>query len=372
MNWEPNRGLQARIAVVIGFLLVAQMVFMPVLGYTLANILTAFVNYRVLRADSLGETIVNSPAVVQLTAVVAVFGLGAQFLIGRELAVRSVGAEPVSEAAYPKLDDRLARLAQQADVPTPQLAVSQWSVPISFATGISQEQSTIVVSRGLVKTLNESQLDAVLAHEIAHIKNRDAAVMSAAYVLPRLASSLATEVYQVLNELLPVLVTIPYDVLDRVGAFISELDDERWGIVVGVLTMGLLLVYLYVASMVVLLLLAAGVISGLFWFVGFLLLRLLSRERERAADRAAAQITGDPLALATALERIDGKQSSVPTRDLRNLNTAANALYISPIEEWAVDSDDVLIDPDVFPNPHPPTEERVKRLKRLYERQETG
>lgn len=77
MNWEPNRGLQARIAVVIVFLLVAQMVFMPALGYTIANILTAFMDYRVLRADSLGEMIVSSPTVIELTVVVAVFGLGA-------------------------------------------------------------------------------------------------------------------------------------------------------------------------------------------------------------------------------------------------------------------------------------------------------
>jgi len=97
------------------------------------------------------------------------------------------------------------------------------------------------------------------------------------------------------------------------------------------------------------------------------LFRLISQYREYAADRGGAAITGDPLALASALETIDRRLSTLPDRDLRELDGGVEALYIAPLELplFNDEDDDTLLSHELFPNSHPPTRERVERLREL-------
>jgi heat shock protein HtpX len=102
----------------------------------------------------------------------------------------------------------------------------------------------------------------------------------------------------------------------------------------------------------------------MFWAASVLFYRVLSRQREYAADRAAAAVTGSPAALAGALETIDDAMPDVPDDDLRKLDGGAEALYLAPLESRAFGSDE-LVSTDIFPDTHPPTEERIERLRRL-------
>jgi len=108
-------------------------------------------------------------------------------------------------------------------------------------------------------------------------------------------------------------------------------------------------------------------ISVAFWAASSVLFRLISQYREYAADRGGAAITGDPLALASALETIDRRLSTLPDRDLRELDGGVEALYIAPLELplFNDEDDDTLLSHELFPNSHPPTRERVERLREL-------
>ena len=102
----------------------------------------------------------------------------------------------------------------------------------------------------------------------------------------------------------------------------------------------------------------------MFWAASVLVHRLLSRYREYAADRGAAALTGDPAALASALRTMDETMPEVPDRDLRELDGGTEALYAAPLETRAF-GDGELVSTDVFPETHPPTDERIERLREI-------
>lgn len=236
------------------------------------------------------------------------------FLIGQlffsdKLALYSMGAHEVSEEEYPELHAAVARLSQQADLPKPTVAVSDSRVPNAFATGRSQDSSTVCVTTGIMNTLTKEELEGVLAHELAHVKNRDVMVMT-------LASFIATIALFVV----------------RWGWLFVGGDDEQGG---GALV--------------------AIVGSLIAWIVSFFLLRALSRYREYAADRGGAIITGNPSALASALMKISGRMDKVPERDLRE-QSEMSAFYIIPIKSGVVGR--------LF-STHPSTEQRVERLREM-------
>jgi len=233
-----------------------------------------------------------------------------QLLYSDRLALWSMGAEEVSPEEYPDLHATVGRLAQQADLPKPTVAVVDSRVPNAFATGKSQDSAVVAVHTGLLETLDDDQVEAVVAHELAHIKNRDMQVMTVASFLSTLA-----------------LIFVRWGWLFGGGG-------RRRGGGGGVIV-------------------AIGV-SILVWIVSYLLIRALSRYREYAADRGAAVISGKPVALATALEAISGRMDSIPERDMRE-ESEMNALFIVP--ERGILS-------RLF-STHPPTEKRVDRLREL-------
>ena len=242
--------------------------------------------------------------------------LGAQFLFSDRIALYSMGASEVSEGEYPELHATVSRLAQQADLPKPTVAVADSQVPNAFATGRSQSSSTVCVTTGIMRTLSDEELEGVIAHELAHVKNRDVAVMT-------IASFLSTVAFLIV----------------RWGWLFAGGRDRGNGAPV---------IVAIIASLVV-------------WVVSFLLIRALSRYREYAADRGGAVITGKPSALASALVKIDGTMDQVPDDDLRD-QAEMNAFFVIPIRSGIVGK--------LF-STHPSTEQRVEKLRDLERELET-
>jgi heat shock protein HtpX len=250
-----------------------------------------------------------------IVVVMGLFSL-AQFLFSDKLALYSMGASAVSEEEYPGLHGTVGRLSQQADLPKPTVAVADTRVPNAFATGRSRSSATVCVTRGLLDTLDDEELEAVLAHELAHVKNRDVMVMTIASFLSTLAF-----------------------IVVRWGWLLGGGSNRRGGGQV----------------------IAAVAVSFVVWVVSFLLIRALSRYREYAADRGAASITGKPGALASALLTIDGRMDSVPKEDMRE-QAEMNAFFILPIRSGFIGR---------IASTHPPTEKRVERLRELERSLET-
>jgi len=250
---------------------------------------------------------------------VVLFGLG-QFFFSDKLALRSMGARAIDENEYPELHDAVSRLAQQADLPKPTVAVADSQVPNAFATGRSQSSSTVCVTTELLQTLDRDELEGVIAHELAHIKNRDVMVMTIASFLS----------------------TIAFLIVRWGWLFSGGHGRGRGGNQAPILV--------------------AIVVSLVVWIVSFLLIRALSRYREFAADRGGASITGRPSALASALMTIDGRMDRVPEEDLRD-QAEMNAFFVIPITKGFVGS--------IF-RTHPSTEKRVERLKQLEREMETA
>jgi heat shock protein HtpX len=255
---------------------------------------------------------------VGIVLVMGLFSLG-QFFFSDKLALYSMGAHVVPEAeASGRMRDvhrMVTRLSQQADLPKPQVALASTRVPNAFAAGRSQKNSTVCVTEGLLRTLDDDELEGVLAHELAHVKNRDVMVMTVASFLSTLAF-----------------------IVVRWGWLLGGGRDRNNG---GVL--------------------AAVAVSLVVWVVSFLLIRALSRYREFAADRGAATITGNPSALASALRTIDGRMDRVPKEDLRE-QAEMNAFFVIPIRSGFIGK---------IAATHPPTEKRVERLHELERELET-
>lgn len=186
--------------------------------------------------------------------------------------LRAVHAEPVGPDEHPELHRILDRLCALADVPKPELALVHTDAANSFATGFTPGTSTIAVTQGLLDRLEPQELEAVLAHELSHVVNRDGAVMTFA-AIPATAS-----------------------------AAVSRRFKARWFIL-----------WAGVWWLVLLLKVYAGFTSAL--------MLTLSRYREYAADRGAALLTGAPEQLMSALQKISGPR--IPGGDLRALDGVA-------------------------------------------------
>nr|WP_328821534.1 M48 family metalloprotease [Natronorubrum halalkaliphilum] len=216
-------------------------------------------------------------------------------------------------------------------------------VPNAFAVAGGGQES-IVVTEGLLEALEADELEAVVAHELAHLKNRDANLMTVAWLLPTIPYYLAVVAFYVLYGLFR-LFGHGFGSRSRSG------NGDGRGLAVAI-------VVIVVCAVVTL------TVSAMFWAASVLFYRILSRQREYAADRAAATITGSPAALANALETIDGAMPDLPDRDLRKLDGGAEALYLAPLESRAFGSKE-LVSTEIFPDTHPSTDERIEQLRQL-------
>ncbi|ELZ06461.1 heat shock protein HtpX [Natrialba chahannaoensis JCM 10990] len=289
MNWQPDWGLRGRMFVTMFLLFALYIVF--------AGVLTLYIG----------------GGLWMIAILFGGFSL-VQYYFSDTLTLRSMGAKKVSADEYPQLHSSVERLSQQADLPKPTVAVVDSNVPNAFATGRNQRNAAVAVTSGLMNTLDREELDGVIAHELAHVKNRDMMVMT-------IASFLSTIAFMIV----------------RWGAFFGGGHSRGGGGKGG----GGVLVAILVSLVV--------------WIISYVLIRALSRYREFAADRGAAAITGNPSALASALLKISGEVDKVPDKDMRE-EAEMNAFFIIPLKSGIVGR--------LF-STHPSTERRVEQLREL-------
>ncbi|MFD7415940.1 zinc metalloprotease HtpX [Kitasatospora purpeofusca] len=214
----------------------------------------------------------------------------AQFWFSDRITERAMGAHRVTPEQYPQLHGAVDRLCALADMPKPRVAVADNDMPNAFATGRNPQNAVVCVTTGLLRRLEPEELEGVLAHELSHVAHRDVAVMTIAGFLGVLAGAMTR--------------------IAMYGGFMGggrNNNDSNAAI----------------AALVI------PLVSIAVYAISFLLTRLLSRYRELAADRAAAQLTGRPSALASALTKVTGQIAAIPTQDLRQ-SQAYNAFWFAP------------------------------------------
>jgi heat shock protein HtpX len=249
---------------------------------------------------------------------IMVIGLGglalAQIFLSDKLGLAAMGAKEVSPEEAPGLHAMIERLCIQADLPKPKIAVADTPVPNAFAMGRSPRQATVCATTGIMQRLSPAELEAVMAHELTHVKNRDVLVMTIASFFATIAA-LITQFGFFFG-----------------GGFGDSDEDSGPGFLVVLL------------------------VSVAVYVISFFLMLALSRYREYAADRGSALITGRPSALASALINISRGMDDVPEQDLRAASQM-NAFFIIPTSVKSAAAS-IFMD-------HPPLEKRLEQLQRL-------
>ena len=237
-----------------------------------------------------------------------------QYFTSDKLALLASGAKVVERDEAPELHAMVERLCAMADLPKPRVAVIDTDMPNAFATGRSPKHSAVAVTTGLWRRLEPREVEGVLAHELAHIANRDVLVMTLAGFFAMIAG-----------------------LLTRWGLFFGGGGDRREG--------GGVPIWLVVF-----------VVSILTYILSFILIRMISRYREYAADRGAALVTGAPENLMSALQKIASGIATIPKRDLREVE-AMNAFFIVPTNLRSSFG-------ELFAT-HPPMEKRIAKLAEI-------
>ncbi|NEA43230.1 zinc metalloprotease HtpX [Streptomyces sp. SID11385] len=240
----------------------------------------------------------------------------AQFWFSDRIAAFGMGAREVSPEQAPELHGVVDRICALADLRKPRVAIADSDVPNAFATGRNERSALVCVTTGLLRRLEPEELEGVLAHEMSHVAHRDVFVMTIASFLGVLAG-----------------------LITRMALWSGLTRGGNRNDPVGV---ALLLIPL---------------VSAAVYTIGFLLTRLLSRYRELSADRAAALLTGRPSALASALTKVSGQMSRIPTRDLRQAEPY-NAFFFVP----AFSSKESL---GRLLSSHPTLQQRLDQLSRI-------
>src|SRR6185437_2454517 len=228
--------------------------------------------------------------------VALIFGGGSAFaslFFSDKIALAAAGAREVSPKEAPELHGIVDRLCALADMEKPRIAIAPARMPNAFATGRNSKNSVLCVTEGLLyhSGLTQEELEGVLAHELSHVAHKDVQVMTYASLLAIVAGLLVR------------------------FAFYSELfGGGRRGNNDG-----------NAALLIPLIMLASAVVYA----ISFLLIRLLSRYRELAADRSGALLTQNPSALMSALQKVSGGMNQIPTQDLRAAEPL-NAFYFAP------------------------------------------
>jgi len=217
--------------------------------------------------------------------------LFAQYWFSDKVALFAMHGRLVTPAEQPRLHAVVDRLCAAADMAKPGVAIADTDLPNAFATGRDPRHAVLCVTAGLLRRLDEDELEAVLAHELSHVAHRDVAVITVASFLGVLAGLLVR--------------------LTFYGALFGGRGRQSNPA--------------FLAMIMALMLVSAAVYA-----LSFVLIRTLSRYRELAADRGGAMLTGRPSALAAALTKLAGASARIPTKDLRTVQ-AFNAFFITPV-----------------------------------------
>ena len=237
-----------------------------------------------------------------------------QYYTSYKLALAASGAKIVTAEQAPELHAMVERLCAMADLPKPKIAIMNTPVPNAFATGRSPKHAAVCVTQGLWDRLEPKEVEGVLAHELSHIANRDVLIMTVASFFAMLAA-----------------------LLTRFGLYAGMFggggrrDNNNgppvWLIVVAV--------------------------AAVTYLISFILIRMISRYREYAADRGSALITGAPEYLMSALQKISSQMTLIPNQDLRQVQ-GMSAFFIIPARVRGAASE-LFMD-------HPPLEKRIAAL----------
>jgi heat shock protein HtpX len=275
-RYAPDRGLTLRMTATM---------------FLLGLVFVAFVAAII----GIGTAYHASSAAIVLFAVV----LGGGFAIGSlfysdKIALATAGGREVgpNDGEYARLlHGTVDRLCALADMKKPRVAIADTDLPNAFATGRNADHAVLCVTTGLMRRLTPEELEGVIAHEMSHVAHKDVQVMTAASFLAIIAA-----------------------LLIRI-AFYGELFGGR-GRGGNNQNTAIIMFALMAVSIVV-------------YAVSFLLIRMLSRYRELAADRSGALLTGRPSALKSALIKVSGDMARIPTKDLRAAEPL-NAFFFAP------------------------------------------
>jgi heat shock protein HtpX len=246
---------------------------------------------------------------IQIAGVFLVIALvmnGVSYWFSDKIALKMSGAKPLSEQEAPGLYQIVRELTTRAEIPMPSLHMIPSEQPNAFATGRNPKHAAVAVTEGITKMLSEDELRGVIAHELAHIKNRDILTQSVAAAIGAMITYMA---YMFL--------------------WFGGDDESPLGLVASL-------------AMVILAPIAATLIQ-----------LAVSRQREYAADATGAQVSGNPESLASALLRLEEGAKAMPMQ----VNQATEPLYI--VKPFASKGIAGLF------STHPPIEERVRRLRQM-------
>ncbi len=257
------------------------------------------------------------------TGIIIAFGLALVMNIGSywysdSIVLRMYNAREVAPEDAPMLHNMVAELAQKAGIPKPRVCVMPDETPNAFATGRDPEHGVVAVTDGIMRILSPEELKGVLAHEIGHIANRDILIQTVASVMGSAIVSIA-------------------NMMQWAAIFgFGRSDDEEGGgtsPLVGILMA-----------------IVAPIAASLIQFA-------ISRSREYLADDAGAQLSGNPLYLAGALQKLESWNQNRP---MQNVNAATASMFIvSPLSSLSGGNFTALF------STHPPIEERIARLQAM-------
>jgi heat shock protein HtpX len=278
-RYAPDRGLTARMTLTM---------------FLLGLVFVAFIIILVWLLSAFG---VGSGAIIFFAILLGAGLTIGSFFYSDKIALSAARAQEVSPNDGPmaaKVHGIVDRLCALADMPKPRVAIAPSPMPNAFATGRNANKAVLCVTTALMDgRLDDRELEGVIAHEMSHVAHKDVAVMTIASFLGIIAGLLVRFAF--------------YGQLFGGGGR-SNNDNNGGG------------------AIVLLAMLAVGIVV---YAVSFLLIRLLSRYRELAADRAGALLTGQPSALASALTKVSGEIARIPQKDLRQAEPL-NAFYFAP------------------------------------------
>ncbi len=303
-RYAPDRGLTARMTATI---------------FLLGLVFVAFVAAIVFILSAVQA----SGAVIVLAAVVIGGGLAIGSLFySDKIALSTAGAVEVTPQQAPELHGVVDRICALADMQKPRIAISPTDIPNAFATGRNSKHAVLCVTDGLLRRLDREELEGVISHELSHVAHKDVMVMTVASFLAIIAGLLIR--FSFYGELF--------------GGGRRNSNDQNSGLI----------------------LLAILAVSIVVYAISFLLIRLLSRYRELAADRSGALLTGQPSALASALQKVSGTIARIPTKDLREAQPL-NAFFFVPALSGREAGTKIA---ELF-STHPPLDKRLAQLAKI-------
>lgn len=260
----------------------------------------------------------GSPGGAILALIVTAGLLWGQWYFSDKMALAAMRARVVTPQEAPELHAVVDRLCAIADMPKPRVAIADMEIPNAFATGRTPSHAVVAVTTGLMRRLDQRELEGVLSHELSHVAHRDVTVMTVASFVAVLAGFMTRSLMW----------------SGMMGGGRRDRDNNAAAVILVVM-----------------------LVSIVVYAVSYLLIRVLSRYRELAADRAGAILTGQPSALASALVKITGDMGRIPTKDLRSVE-AYNSFFFAPAFTDKFDFSSIFAT-------HPPIEKRLEQLGRI-------